>query len=112
RKGAIEARRGMKGMIPGSMGTRSYIVEGLENPMSFCSAPHGAGRRFSRGEARRRFTMDDFDRAMSGIEHRRSPGLLDELPGAYKSIDEVIENAKELVQVEHTLRQIINMKGD
>jgi tRNA-splicing ligase RtcB len=112
RKGAIEARRGMKGMIPGSMGTASYIVEGLENPMSFHSAPHGAGRRFSRGEARRRFKMDDFDAAMAGIEHRRSPGLLDELPGAYKSIDEVIQNAKELVTVKHTLRQIINMKGD
>lgn len=112
RKGAIQARVGMKGMIPGSMGTRSYIVEGLENPMAFHSAPHGAGRRFSRGEAFKRFTMDDFDKAMTGIEHRRSDVLLDELPGAYKDIDEVMENAKELVKIEHTLRQIINMKGD
>jgi len=112
RKGAIEARRGMKGMIPGSMGTRSYIVEGLGNPMAFNSAPHGAGRRFSRAEARRRFSMADFDKAMEGIEHRRSNVLLDEIPGAYKSIDEVMENAKELARIEHTLRQIVNMKGD
>lgn len=112
RKGAIQAKIGMKGMIPGSMGTKSYIVEGLENPMAFNSAPHGAGRNFSRGEARRRFTMQDFDNAMVGIEHRRADVLLDEIPAAYKSIDLVMENAKELVKVEHTLRQIINMKGD
>jgi tRNA-splicing ligase RtcB (3'-phosphate/5'-hydroxy nucleic acid ligase) len=112
RKGAIQAKHGMKGMIPGSMGARSYIVGGLENPMAFNSAPHGAGRRFSRGEARRRFKMEDFDKAMVGIEHRRSTVLLDEIPGAYKSIDEVMANASELVKIEHTLRQIINMKGD
>lgn len=112
RKGAIQAKIGMKGMIPGSMGTKSYIVEGLENPMSFHSAPHGAGRNFSRGEAKRRFTMEDFDKAMVGIEHRREEVLLDEIPAAYKDIDDVIENAKELVKIEHTLKQIINMKGD
>lgn len=112
RKGAIQAKIGMKGMIPGSMGTRSYIVEGLENPMAFHSAPHGAGRNFSRAEAKRRFTMEDFDKAMVGIEHRREEVLLDEIPGAYKDIDQVIENAKELVKIEHTLCQIINMKGD
>lgn len=112
RKGAIQAKKGMRGMIPGSMGTRSYIVEGLENSMAFHSAPHGAGRNFSRGEARRRFTMEDFDKSMIGIEHRRADALLDELPSAYKDIDTVIENAKELVEVKHTLRQIINMKGD
>ncbi len=112
RKGAIEAAVGKKAMIPGSMGTRSYIVSGLGNRMSFNSAPHGAGRRFSRGEARKRYTMADFDKAMEGIEHRREDVLLDELPAAYKSIDEVMENAKELVKIEATLKQILNCKGD
>jgi len=112
RKGAIQAKEGMKGMIPGSMGTRSYIVSGLENKMSFHSAPHGAGRRMSRAKAKGAFTMEDFDKAMIGIEHRRSEILIDELPLAYKDIDEVMENAKELVKVEHTLKQILNCKGD
>ena len=112
RKGAIQMKNGQKGVIPGSMGTRSYIVSGLENKMAYHSAPHGAGRRFSRGEARRRFTMADFERAMVGIECRHSTKLIDELPGAYKDIDEVMENSKELVKVEHTLRQVINIKGD
>jgi tRNA-splicing ligase RtcB len=112
RKGAVEARPGMRAMIPGSMGTRSYIVSGLGHPMSFRSAPHGAGRRFSRGRARKEFTMADFDLAMAGIEHRRSTVLLDELPAAYKDIDQVMANASELVRIDHTLKQIINMKGD
>lgn len=112
RKGAIEAYEGKKGMIPGSMGTRSYIVSGLGNKMSFNSAPHGAGRRFSRGEARKRFTIEDLDIAMVGIVHRRSDVLIDEIPQAYKDIDEVMENAKELVKIEHTLKQILNCKGD
>lgn len=112
RKGAIEASVGKKAMIPGSMGTRSYIVSGLGKRESFNSAPHGAGRRFSRGEARKRFTMKDFDEAMQGIEHRREDVLLDEIPAAYKDIDQVMENANELVKVEATLHQIINMKGD
>lgn len=112
RKGAIQAKVGMKGMIPGSMGTRSYIVEGLENKMSFNSAPHGAGRRFSRTKAREQFTMADFDVAMQGIAHRRTDILLDEIPGAYKNIDEVMENAKELVKVKYILKQILNAKGD
>ena len=112
RKGAIQMKLGQKGVIPGSMGTRSYIVSGLENKMAYHSAPHGAGRRFSRGEARRRFTMADFEKAMAGIECRHSAKLIDELPGAYKDIDEVMENSKELVKVEHTLRQIMNIKGD
>lgn len=112
RKGAIQAKNGMKGMIPGSMGSRSYIVEGLENIPAFHSAPHGAGRKFSRTKAREKFTMDDFDVAMKGIEHRRTDILLDEIPAAYKDIDEVMENAKELVKVEHVLKQIINVKGD
>jgi tRNA-splicing ligase RtcB len=112
RKGAIQARPGMKAMIPGSMGTRSYIVSGLGHPMSFQSAPHGAGRRFSRGQARKTFSMKDFDAAMAGIEHRRSTVLIDELPGAYKDIDEVMANARDLVKIDYTLKQIINMKGD
>lgn len=112
RKGAIQAKVGMKGMIPGSMGTRSYIVTGLECIPAFHSAPHGAGRKFSRTKAREQFTMQDFDIAMEGIAHRRTDILLDEIPGAYKDIDEVMENAKELVAIEHTLKQILNVKGD
>ncbi|HET9468798.1 MAG TPA: RtcB family protein [Vicinamibacterales bacterium] len=112
RKGAIEARRGMWAMIPGSMGTRSYIVTGLDNPMAFSSAPHGAGRRLSRTAARKRYTMSDLDTAMRGIEFRRSSVLLDEIPSAYKNIDEVMANAKELVEVKHVLKQFVNVKGD
>jgi tRNA-splicing ligase RtcB (3'-phosphate/5'-hydroxy nucleic acid ligase) len=112
RKGAIKADVGFKMMIPGSMGTKSYIVSGLGHPMSFNSAPHGAGRRLSRAKARQQFTMEDFDRSMSGIAHRRTDVLLDEIPGAYKDIDEVIENAKSLVKVEVVLKQILNAKGD
>ena len=112
RKGAIEARAGMRGMIPGSMGTRSYIVTGLGNAQSFNSAPHGAGRRMSRTKARAAFAMKDLEAAMAGIEYRRSKVLLDEIPGAYKDIDHVMENARDLVRIDHTLRQIINCKGD
>jgi tRNA-splicing ligase RtcB (3'-phosphate/5'-hydroxy nucleic acid ligase) len=112
RKGAIEARRGMWAMIPGSMGTRSYIVTGKEHPMAFKSAPHGAGRRLSRTAARKQFTMSDLDTAMRGIEYRRSSVLLDEIPSAYKNIDEVMENAKDLVEVKYVLKQFVNVKGD
>ena len=112
RKGAIEARRGMWAMIPGSMGTRSYIVTGLENPMAFASAPHGAGRRLSRTAARKQYTMRDLETAMEGIEFRRSSVLLDEIPSAYKNIDEVMEHAKELVEVKFVLKQFVNVKGD
>ena len=112
RKGAIEASVGKMAMIPGSMGTRSYIVSGKGCKMAFNSAPHGAGRRFSRTEARKRYTMEDFDKAMVGIEHRRNDVLLDEIPGAYKDIDEVMENAKELIEIKYTLKQILNCKGD
>lgn len=112
RKGAIEASIGKKAMIPGSMGTRSYIVSGLGNVESFCSAPHGAGRRMSRKKARDTFKMEDLDTAMKGIEFRRSEVLVDEIPGAYKDIDKTMEYAKDLVKVEHTLKQILNCKGD
>jgi tRNA-splicing ligase RtcB len=112
RKGAIEARLGMWALIPGSMGTRSYIVTGLQNPMAFNSAPHGAGRRMSRTAARKQYTMSDLDSAMRGIEYRRSSVLLDEIPSAYKNIDEVMENARDLVEVKHVLKQFVNVKGD
>jgi tRNA-splicing ligase RtcB len=112
RKGAIQMMKEQKGIIPGSMGTQSYIVSGLENPLSFNSAPHGAGRRFSRSEAKRRFTMNDLEAAMGDISFRHSKSLIDEIPMAYKDIDEVIENSKELVKVDHTLKQIVNIKGD
>ena len=112
RKGAIQMMRNQKGIIPGSMGTQSYIVSAWENPLSFNSAPHGAGRRFSRSEAKRRFTMNDLEAAMGNISFRHSKSLIDEIPMAYKDIDEVMENSKELVQVDHSLKQIINIKGD
>jgi tRNA-splicing ligase RtcB len=112
RKGAIQARTGMWAMIPGSMGTRSYIVVGKENAMSFHSAPHGAGRRYSRIKARSLFTMSDLSQAMQGIEYCHSKVLLDESPVAYKDIDQVMENARDLVEVKQVLRQFINIKGD
>lgn len=112
RKGAIQAKVGMKGMIPGSMGTRSYIVSGLQNVMAFHSAPHGAGRRFSRSKAKEKFNLEDLKQAMQGIEFHVKDAFIDEIPGAYKDIDEVMENAKELVKIEHTLKQIINIKGE
>jgi len=112
RKGAILASEGTYGLIPGSMGTKSYVVRGLGNPLSFNSAPHGAGRNFSRTEARRRFTMADLEKSMEGKEWRKTDAFIDELPGAYKDIDVVMENAKELVRIEHVFNQIINVKGD
>jgi tRNA-splicing ligase RtcB len=112
RKGAIKATKDSWAMIPGSMGTRSYIVVGREHPMSFHSAPHGAGRRYSRTKARAMFTMNDLSRAMEGIEYRHSGALLDEIPGAYKDIDQVMENARELVDTKFVLKQFVNVKGD
>jgi tRNA-splicing ligase RtcB (3'-phosphate/5'-hydroxy nucleic acid ligase) len=112
RKGAIQAKAGMWAMIPGSMGTKSYIVTGKENAMSFHSAPHGAGRRYSRTKARALFTMNDLAKAMEGIEFRKSKVLLDEIPSAYKDIDTVMDNAKDLVEVKYVLKQFVNVKGD
>ena len=111
RKGAIEARAGQAGLIPGSMGTRSYVVRGKGDADSFNTAPHGAGRRMSRGQARKTFTMDDFDRDLAGIEVNRSEVFLDELPGAYKDVDLVMEQSSDLVEIVHTFRQIVNVKG-
>jgi tRNA-splicing ligase RtcB (3'-phosphate/5'-hydroxy nucleic acid ligase) len=113
RKGAINAEAGRRGLIPGSMGTRSYVVTGKGNRLAFNSAPHGAGRNFSRTEARKRFTTDDLADAMKGIEWRSEDGeaFLDEIPGAYKSIDLVMEDARDLVTIDHELRQLLNVKG-
>lgn len=111
RKGAIQASTGMRGVIPGSMGARTYVVTGLGNPMSFNSAPHGAGRRMSRTEAFKTFTQEDFDKVMEGVECSHSPKLIDEIPMAYKNIDEVMENSKDLVRIDHVLKQIVNIKG-
>jgi len=112
RKGAIRMRKNDWGIVPGSMGTESYIVSGLENPMSFHSGPHGAGRSMSRRKAKELFTMEDFDKQMAGIECRRSEALLDELPSSYKDIHVTMKNSEELFKVDYTLKQILNVKGD
>lgn len=112
RKGAIKADVGTPGLIPGSMGTASYVVVGKGNVPSFKSSPHGAGRIYARNKAKKTFTIEDLDRAMVGIEYNRSEAFLDEIPGAYKDIDVVMEDAKDLVEIRHTLRQIVNVKGD
>lgn len=111
RKGAIDAHEGVRAVIPGSMGTRSYVVRGKGNPAGLCSAPHGAGRRFSRTKARELFTEADLAEAMKGIEYRHGAEWVDEIPAAYKSIDVVMEDARDLVVVEHELRQVLNVKG-
>jgi tRNA-splicing ligase RtcB len=111
RKGAIRAGRGELGIIPGSMGTGSYIVRGLGNPDSFESASHGAGRRMSRNEAKRRFTVDDLERQTAGVECRKDRGVLDEIPGAYKSIEQVMADQSDLVEVVAELRQVMCVKG-
>jgi tRNA-splicing ligase RtcB len=111
RKGAISARPGELGIIPGSMGTGSYIVSGLGNPESFHSAPHGAGRRMSRGEARRRFTKEDLVCETEGVECRKDARVVDEIPSAYKPIEEVMEKSRDLVEVVAGLRQIVCVKG-
>ena len=112
RKGAIEASAGRPGLIPGSMGTASYVVEGLGNPVSLSSSPHGAGRAFSRSAARKRFSVDDLRAAMVGIEFRDTEAFVDEIPAAYKDIDQVMADAADLVRVRHTLHQLVNVKGD
>ena len=112
RKGAIKADSGRPGIIPGSMGTASYIVEGLGNPVALNSSPHGAGREYSRSAARKTFTHEQLREAMVGIEFRDTDAFIDEIPQAYKPIDRVMLDAAELVSVKHTLRQIVNVKGD
>ena len=112
RKGAISAKLGEPGLIPGSMGTASYVVEGLGNPRALESSPHGAGRMFSRSAARKTFTHEQLRAAMTGIEFRDTDAFLDEIPAAYKDIDQVMADASDLVRIVHTLRQIVNVKGD
>jgi len=111
RKGAVRAREGDMGIIPGSMGARSYIVRGKGNAESFLSCSHGAGRAMSRKEARRRFTVEDHIAATKGVECRKDADVIDETPMAYKSIDAVMEAQKDLVEIVHTLRQVICVKG-
>jgi tRNA-splicing ligase RtcB len=112
RKGAIDASEGTWGLIPGSMGSRSYVVRGKGNAVALNSAPHGAGREYSRSRARKTFTRDDLRAAMSGIEYRDTAAFIDEIPAAYKDIDVVMRDAADLVEVSHVLRQIVNVKGD
>jgi len=111
RKGAVRAGKGELGIIPGSMGAASYIVRGKGNPESFESCSHGAGRAMSRGEAKRRFTLEDHRAATAHVECRKDKDVIDETPGAYKPIDKVMEAQKDLVEVVHTLRQIVCVKG-
>lgn len=111
RKGAIRAGKGEMGIIPGSMGTKSYIVRGLGNPDSFESASHGAGRRMSRGKAKKMFTTADLEEQTKGVECRKDQSVVDEIPGAYKDIDVVMANQTDLVEVVATLKQILCVKG-
>ncbi|OIQ68643.1 RNA-splicing ligase RtcB [mine drainage metagenome] len=112
RKGAIDAGLGVLGLIPGSMGTPSYVVEGKGNRQALNSCPHGAGRSYGRKQAERTFTYDQLVESMKGIEWSKSNAFLDEIPQAYKDIDTVMADAADLVEIRHTLRQIVNVKGD
>jgi len=111
RKGAIRAGEGELGIIPGSMGAKSYIVRGRGNADAFCSCSHGAGRRMSRSKARKQFDRADLESQTQGVECRKDKGVVDEIPGAYKDIDEVMENQTDLVEVMHTLKQVLCVKG-
>ncbi|MFE6361775.1 RtcB family protein [Streptomyces sp. NPDC057806] len=111
RKGAIRAGSGEYGIIPGSMGTGSYIVKGLGNPLSFNSASHGAGRRMSRNAAKRRFSTKDLEEQTRGVECRKDSGVVDEIPGAYKPIEQVIDQQRDLVEVVAKLKQVVCVKG-
>lgn len=111
RKGAVRARKGELGIIPGSMGTGSFIVRGLGNRESFCSCSHGAGRAMSRNEARKRISLEDHIKAVAGIECRTDADVIDESPAAYKDISAVIAAQSDLIEIVHRLRQILNVKG-
>lgn len=112
RKGAIDAHKDVWGLIPGSMGTRSYVVVGKGNPVALCSAPHGAGRLLSRSAARKQYTVEDLRAAMGGIEYRDTDAFIDEIPAAYKDVEQVMADAADLVEVRYRLHQIVNVKGD
>ncbi len=111
RKGAVSAAKGQMGIIPGSMGARSYIVRGLGNPESFDSCSHGAGRVMSRTKAKKLFTVDDQIKATEGVECRKDADVIDEIPMAYKDIDAVMAAQRDLVEVVHTLKQVVCVKG-
>jgi tRNA-splicing ligase RtcB len=111
RKGAVRARAGELGIVPGSMGTKSFIVRGKGNPESFHSCSHGAGRRMSRGEAKRRITLEQHVAATAGVECRKDASVIDESPAAYKDVDAVIAAQRDLVEVVHTLKQVVCVKG-
>ena len=111
RKGAIKAGLGDMGIIPGSMGAKSYIVEGKGSKASFCSCAHGAGRKMSRTQAKRSFNTKDLQEQTLGVECRKDKNMLDEAPGAYKDIDQVMDNQSDLVDIKHTLKQIVCVKG-
>ena len=111
RKGAVSAKRGQMGIVPGSMGARSFIVRGLGNPESFDSCSHGAGRVMSRTKAKKLFSVDDHRKATEGVECRKDADVIDEIPMAYKDIDAVMAAQKDLVEVVHTLKQVVCVKG-
>ena len=111
RKGAICAGDGELGIIPGSMGAKSFIVSGKGNAESFCSCSHGAGRRMSRSKAKREFDLTDLARQTDGVECRKDKAVIDEIPAAYKDIDAVMENQTDLVGIVHTLKQLLCVKG-
>ena len=111
RKGAIRARTGDLGIIPGSMGAKSFIVRGKGNPESYCSCSHGAGRKMGRKQAERTFTLDDLKAQTEGVECRKDAAVIDEIPGAYKDIDAVMANQADLVEIVHTLKQVMCVKG-
>ena len=111
RKGAISAREGELGIIPGSMGAKSFIVKGKGNPQSFCSCAHGAGRKMSRTAAKRQFSENDVSLQTEGVECRKDKGIIDEIPAAYKDIDQVMKHQSDLVDIVHTLKQIVCVKG-
>lgn len=111
RKGAVSARAGEWGVIPGSMGTKTYVVQGTGNPESFHSCSHGAGRRMSRTQARKQFTLADLEAQTAGVECRKDSDVLDEIPGAYKDIDQVMADQADLVDVRYVLKQVLCVKG-
>ncbi len=111
RKGAIHAAEGELGIIPGSMGAKSYIVRGKGNAESFCSCSHGAGRRLSRTAAKQQFSRQDLEQQTRGVECRKDKAVIDEIPAAYKNIDQVMANQSDLVEVVHTLKQLVCVKG-
>lgn len=111
RKGAVSAQKGQMGIIPGSMGAKSFIVRGLGNEESFCSCSHGAGRTMSRTAAKATFTVDDHIRATAHVECRKDKAVIDEIPMAYKDIDAVMAAQSSLVEIVHTLSQIVCVKG-